>query len=268
MEKPNSIATRRVAVQYVIGAVDGPDADDEPDFIPARGVVEFTASVLYTPYPVVSGPNPMTVLNAKIVGILDDEGYLCTPHPSNSTLPGKRGVRLLCTDNVDGSVAKWTWTAAPKFVDANGTRIPEVIPPFSFYLPADPDPNAPDLDLTTVVKVPASQGVGNAQAEALAALASAAAASSASSAERAVAAAEAALGAAGATDDNVSALVEESGSATRMAVAAIVDAKVAESGGSGSGLISDPANPGLYIIPAGGQIKPDPANTGLYLIGA
>lgn len=189
MEKPNSIATRRVAVQYVIGAVDGPDADDEPDFIPARGVVEFTASVLYTPYPVVSGPNPMTVLNAKIVGILDDEGYLCTPHPSNSTLPGKRGVRLLCTDNVDGSVANWTWTAAPKFVDANGTRIADVIPPFSFYLPADPDPNAPDLDLTTVVKVPASQGVGNAQAEALAALASAAAASSADSAETAVAAA-------------------------------------------------------------------------------
>lgn len=189
MEKPSSIATRRVAVQYVIGAVDGPDADDEPDFIPARGVVEFTASVAYTPWPEVSGPNPMTVLNAKITGVLDDEGYLCTPHPSNPTLPGKRGVRLLCTDGSGGSVKEWTWTAAPKFVDANGTRIPDVIPPFSFYLPSDPDPNAPDLDLTTVVKVPASQGTGTAQAEALAALASAAAASSANSAETAVAAA-------------------------------------------------------------------------------
>lgn len=230
MEKPNSIATRRVAVQYVIGAVDGADADDEPDFIPARGVVEFTASVAYTPYPVVSGPNPLTVLNAKITGVLDSEGYLCTPDPSSPTLPGKRGVRLVCTDNVDGSVANWTWTATPRFVDANGTRIPDVIPPFSFYLPADSDPNAPDLDLTTVQKVPASQGIGNAQAEALASLASAAAVSSADSAERALAAAEEALGAAGATDDNVSALVDTTGSATRMAVASVVDAKVADEG--------------------------------------
>lgn len=254
MEKPNSIATRRVAVQYVIGAVDGPDADDEPDFIPARGVVEFTASVLYTPYPVVSGPNPMTVLNAKIVGILDDEGYLCTPHPSNSTLPGKRGVRLLCTDNVDGSVANWTWTAAPKFVDANGTRIPDVIPPFSFYLPADPDPNAPDLDLTTVVKVPASQGVGNAQAEALAALASAAAASSASSAETAVAIAievRESIGSMLPRDEAGDALAAEvlaSDTSMRSAVETI--ARSVGGGGSGPGLTPDPANPGLYLIGA------------------
>lgn len=49
----------------------------------------------------------------------------------------------------------------------------------------------------------------------------------------------------------------------------ITDAIAAAGGGGGGASISpDPANPGLYLVTAGGQLTADPANAGLYLIGA
>lgn len=188
MAKPASITTGRIVAQYVVGVVDGADADDEPDFIPAQGSITFETTVGYIPFPVVSGPNPITVLKTRITGILDDEGYLCTPDPADKTKPGARGLRLVSTDNEVASVQGWTWIATPRFVDVNGSRLDNAIPPFPFHLPAQ-GPEDPPLDLATVVKVPASVGIGTVQAVALAASAQAAAVSASEDAEQAKAAA-------------------------------------------------------------------------------
>lgn len=183
MALPANISTGRVTGQFIVGVADGVDADDEPDFIAARGTIAFTASTPYLPNPTAS-PNPVTMLNTTILGVLDDEGYLCTPSPSNPSIAGRRGIRLVATDDPDASVEGWTWKATPKLENVNGSSIADAIKTFDFALPSDST-----VDLTTVVKVPASQGIGTEQAEALAASAQAAAKAAAISVDDALAAA-------------------------------------------------------------------------------
>lgn len=241
MAKPASITTGRIVAQYVVGVVDGADADDEPDFIPAQGSITFETTVGYIPFPVVSGPNPITVLKTRITGILDDEGYLCAPDPGDKTKPGARGLRLVSTDNEVASVQGWTWIATPRFVDVNGSRLDNAIPPFPFHLPAQ-GPEDPPLDLATVVKVPASVGIGTVQAVALAASAQAAAVS-------AEASLQGVLDAGLANDEGVAAFLTD-GPRTSAALTAVVETKIAESGGGNAGITPDPDNPGLYLIGA------------------
>lgn len=169
MALPANISTGRVEGQFIVGVADGADPDDEPDFIPAQGTIAFTASTPYLPNPTAT-PNPVTMLKTTIVGILDSEGYVCTPDDVDKTKPGRRGIRLVATDDNDASVTGWTWTATPRFKDVNGTRLDNIIPAFSFGLPSDST-----IDLTTVVKVPSAQGVGKEQIVALAAAANTAA---------------------------------------------------------------------------------------------
>lgn len=169
MALPANISTGRVTGQFIVGVADGVDVDDEPDFIAASGTVAFTASTPYLPNPTAS-PNPVTMLKTTILAVLDGEGYICTPSPEDPTVAGRRGIRLVATDDPDASVEGWTWKATPQFLNVNGTVIHDAIKTFDFALPS-----GATVDLTTVVKVPASQGIGTEQAEALAAAASASA---------------------------------------------------------------------------------------------
>lgn len=186
MDLPASISTGRVVGQFVVGIIDGADPDDEPDLIPARGTIAFTPSIPYLQVPVAS-PNPFTILETTKIGVLDALGYLCTPDPVDPSKPGARGVRLISTDNTDASVKDWTWIATPQFENVNGTVLRDVIKPTPFHLPGNET-----RDLTTVVKVPASEGIGTDQALALAEAAQLAAQSAASNVEGALAAAESA----------------------------------------------------------------------------
>lgn len=155
-----SVPTGRVVAQFVVGVVDGPDTDDEPDLVPASGVVVFEASVPYLPHPGVN-PNPVTVLKTTITGVLDSDGYLCTPDPRDSTLAGKRGIRLFATESEASSVNNWTWKASPQFITSQGKRY-DAVPAFNFaLLPGS------EVDLTTVVRVPSSPGIGVEQALAM-----------------------------------------------------------------------------------------------------
>lgn len=145
---PPKIASGRVVGQFIVGVVDGSDPDDEPDLIGARGSFEFTPTVLYTTVPE-GTPNPFTLLREPVVGILDSEGYLCTPNPDKPTEAGVRGLRLFSTERSDGSVQEWQWRATPLFENRLGIRISGVMKPFTFNLPANTT-----VDLTKVVGSP------------------------------------------------------------------------------------------------------------------
>lgn len=178
------IPSRRIVWQVVAGVIDGPDPDQEPDIIPAKGEVEFEASVTYIPLPG-AVPNPVTVLTTKFKGIFDEQGYLCTPNQDAPKTTGYRGVRSFVNDDPSLSVKGWTLSVKPKFEVVNGDT-PQ-IKPFSVSVAHSED----DLDLTKQVQVPSSPGVGVGQAMALLGLAQEASTSSAQSAEEAAAIAKA-----------------------------------------------------------------------------
>lgn len=155
--KPENVQTGLVTGRFIAGIIDGPDEDDEPDFIAAVGRIMFVASVDYLPNPT-AAEGPVTILQPPITGILDHEGFLCTPNAAGG--PGARGVRLIATDDPDILVQDWTWNAAYSFEKVNG--IETKIAPHGFYLPAGDLP----ADLTTLIKVPSSPGIGFEQMEA------------------------------------------------------------------------------------------------------
>lgn len=211
MALPTNVDTGRVEGRFIVGVVDGPDQDLDPDGIPAQGTVTFTASVPYLPDPFAS-PAPVTILKAPIIGVLDSEGYLCTPDPADPRKPGYRGLRLIATDDPDLSVQGWTWTVTYNFQRVAGVALS--IASHSMALPS-----GSTVDLTTVVKVPSSNGIGLEQAEALAASAQAAATAASQDAQAALTAAQEASQAAQATDEGVAALVTgENGEETRAAL--------------------------------------------------
>lgn len=209
---PTNVSTGMVFGRFIISIVDGYDEGQEPDAIPATGSITFDASVPYLPNPS-AGPSPVTILKVPIKGILDEEGYLCTPHPVTGVAM-YRGVRLVATDDPDLLVSDWTWTATYRFDSVNASALQ--IPAHSFALPG-----GTEVDLTTAVKVPASPGYGLPQAEAAVLRAESAALSAESAAlsadEDAAEALASALRAeqvAGATDAGVALLLDDPGTDT------------------------------------------------------
>ncbi len=213
MSLPTNVGTGRVTAQFLVGLVDGSDPDQMPEAIPAQGRVVFTASVPYLPDPL-ADPRPVTILNTEVVAVLDNEGILCTP-VEGTLEPLYSGVRLIATDDSDLTVTGWTWLATYYFEPVNGKALS--IPTHSFAVP-----KFGEVDLTTVVKVPSSTGIGTEQAEALAASAQAAAVASAADAAAAQAAASAAAAEASANDAGVTTLITTGGTTTRTAVTDLV----------------------------------------------
>lgn len=158
MSITSNLSSGRITARYALGVVDGPDPDDEPELIPAAGTVRFVPKVPYL-VNVTADPAPLIALPAEVVGILDSEGYLCTPNPTDPTKPGVRGVRLFATDDPDGGVTGWTWEATPRLITPAGITLAGALPTTSFALPS-----GAALDLATITKVPASPGVGTDQA--------------------------------------------------------------------------------------------------------
>lgn len=154
---PAELSTGIVHGRFIVAVIDSEDEGQEPDVIPAQGKVAFKASVGYIPVPVATG-GPVTVMKGPIMGALDDDGYLCTPHPTTGE-PMYRGVRLVSTDDPDMAVTDWTWNADYRLEAVNGNSMQ--IPAHSFALPS-----GAELDLTTLVKIPSSPGYGLPQAEA------------------------------------------------------------------------------------------------------
>lgn len=214
MSLPANVSTGLVTGRFLVGVTDGPDQDQDPDGIAATGTVTFTAAVPYLADPTAS----TVILNTKVVGVLDVEGYLCTP--VQGTLdPAYRGVRLIATDDPDVSVTGWTWNVSYQFGKVNKETL--TIPGHGLAVLSNGT-----VDLSTAVTVPSSPGLGTEQAEALTASAQAAAVTSANEAAAAAVSASNAAAAAQATDANVAGLVTGPGQ-TRDAVDSITAAAVA-----------------------------------------
>ena len=157
MDLPVNVSTGMVVGRYIADVIDGPDANLDPDAQPVQGRIVFTASVPYLPNPTAS-PDPVTIMRAPIVGVLDADGYLCTPYPGTLE-PQYRGVRLIATDDPDIAVTDWTWDVTYLFEPINGHKL--AIPAHGFALPS-----GEAIDLTKVAKVPSSPGYSLPQAEA------------------------------------------------------------------------------------------------------
>lgn len=153
----SGVDTGLVVGQFIVGFVDGVDANDEPDMVGARGTFEFAPAINYVPVPL-GDPNPFTLLRDPFLAVLDDEGYLCTPDPDFPTKPGKRGLRLFATDSPTSSVKDWTWKVTPRFVNNMGMPIASYIAPFDIAVPTNGI-----VDLATAVKIPSSVGLGTEQ---------------------------------------------------------------------------------------------------------
>ena len=144
--------------RFIVGVADGADADLNPDYVPAQGEILFTPSVPYVPNPGAPG-GPVTMLKTSIRAVLDAEGYLCTANPDGT--PGARGLKLLATDDENMLVTGWTWNVGYYF-DSIGMT------PLKVETHGIAVPGGADVDLTTTLKVPATQGYGIPQAEAAA----------------------------------------------------------------------------------------------------
>lgn len=160
MSLPIDVGTGTITGRFVIGVIDSPfDADNDPELIPAQGRISFTPSIGYVPN---SSNNPaMTIMKSTITGVLDSEGYLCTPDNTSPT-GYSRGVNLFATDV--GQVTNWTYNVKYSFSTVNG--VTSSIPDHPISVPS-----GSVQDLTTLVKVPSSPGIGIPQMESAVAVA-------------------------------------------------------------------------------------------------
>lgn len=200
MDLPDNVQTGIVTGRYIVDVIDGADVNLEPDAVPVQGRIVFTASVPYMQNPTAS-PVPVTIMRAPIIGVLDADGYLCTPYPGTLE-PLYRGVHLIATDDPDLVPQNWTWDVTYMFDPVGGKKLD--IPAHGFALPT-----GSTVDLTNVAKVPSSPGYSLPQAEAAVLRAEQAAQQSAEDAAEALAAALRAEQAAGATDQGVASMLAD-----------------------------------------------------------
>ncbi len=157
MDLPVELGYGTVNGRFLVAVRDEDDQNLAPDGEPVRGQVVFTASIEYATVPV-SSSGPQTIIFDQIVGVFDDQGYLCTPHPKSGN-PMYRGISLTATDDSDLSVTGWTWKATYQLQSSDRKALK--IPDHSFAVP-----DGSMLDLATLVSIPSTPGYGLPQAEA------------------------------------------------------------------------------------------------------
>lgn len=215
---PANINYGRVVWQAVSDVVDGPDAATRPDFIAPTGEVTFVASTSVERN-VTASPNPVSILRDPIVGVLDSEGYLCTPDATGA--PAYRGLDLIATDDPDLNPTDWVYNVSYSIRGKSGRTL--MLRSHQIYVPTDAV-----VDLTAVGPVDNATAIGIPQAEALAAQAVAAAADASAAASQALAAAAAAEAALSdvdaATAENLAAPDSETSTAAKSLVASDIEA--------------------------------------------
>lgn len=162
---PENVNYGRVEWQAISDITDGPDSGSRPDFIAPSGTVTFTASTVAL-RDTSALPNAVSILRDPIIGVLDSEGFLCTPDDDGA--PSYRGVELIATDDPDLNPTDWVYNVTYKITGKNGRQIP--LQSHQIYVPTDTT-----VDLTKVGPVENATAIGIPQAEALAAEAQAAA---------------------------------------------------------------------------------------------
>lgn len=122
---------------------DQADADRDPDLGAATGTIVVTPSVPVVTYNGTSGR--MVLAHQAVTGVLDGEGWVCTPGADGKT-PGPRGLILPATDDDNLTPTGFTYQISVRLEGAT-------IPPYSIALPT-----GSVVDLATVTPVPTSGG--------------------------------------------------------------------------------------------------------------
>ncbi len=179
---PPNVSYGRVTAQFVSDVRDNTagavaDVDQLPDWVALAGKVTFTASVSK----LLNAAQKQVIGRAPVVGVLDSEGYLCTPAKDGT--PAYRGVELVATDDPDLNPTGWTWTVT--YALSNPATSLQLSGFASHPLAVL---TGETIDLSQVIPPDAAQAVGIPQAEALAAQAVAASETAAEAAAAAAAA--------------------------------------------------------------------------------
>jgi len=136
MALPDNIEYATVKGRFILAVADTADEDDEPDAVPAQGIVHFVPNV--SSLLNVTADPPTVVLPKRISIDLDDEGYL--------SLNGSRTIKLLATDNEALNPTDWTYRVEYNII---GVDLPTV----NVQLAA-----GTTTDVTQLVPLPASGG--------------------------------------------------------------------------------------------------------------
>lgn len=145
MALPSNVSYGTVHGRFILAYGDTVDSGPEPDAIPAKGSVFFTASPILLKNASAS-PDPVTILPATVEVTLDTDGYLRAFAGTEGL-----GVRLVATDDPDNNPVNWTWRVDFRLTDEAGT--PVTLPSFSFSLPS-----GTEVDLTELSPVPSADG--------------------------------------------------------------------------------------------------------------
>jgi hypothetical protein len=121
---PANIGFGTVVGRFLTDAADGIDVDDLPDFYAATGLITFTKAVIDVKDATAS-PDPVTDISVPVIGILDDQGYLCTPiYDGEAMTAGDRGIKLVATDDTDLNPHDWTWSVHYALRSQKGDQLP------------------------------------------------------------------------------------------------------------------------------------------------
>jgi hypothetical protein len=145
MVLPANVTYGTVKGRFILAYGDTIDGGLEPDAVPAKGSVFFTASPVLLKNQSAE-PDPVTILPAPVEVALDEDGYLRAYEGSTGL-----GVRLIATDDPDNNPVGWTWRVDFRLTDESGA--PVAVPSFSFSLPSNEE-----VDLADLSPVPSANG--------------------------------------------------------------------------------------------------------------
>lgn len=202
---PANLSYGTIEARFAIDVVDSEDADTHPDLVPPTGYVTFTSSVAKILNPT-SVPDELVILRSPIFGVIDEQGYLCTPNLKLKSpqyprgVPAYRGVELIATDDPDLNPLHSTYTVTYSLKNSVGDRI-EGVESHALTVPG-----GTVQDLAKIIPPDAADAIGIPQANASAARAEAAALSAD---QRAAVAEQAAVIASGALLDSAQFVADE-----------------------------------------------------------
>lgn len=143
MALPSNVGYGTVTGRFMLAYADSSDVDPQPDGVPAKGYVIFTASPTKL-LDASANPAPVTILPAPVIANLNADGYI-------EGYSGNAGVRLVATNDAQINPLNWTWNVDFRLTDEND--VPYPVQGFSFQLP-----EGQTIDLAVVSPVPSANG--------------------------------------------------------------------------------------------------------------
>lgn len=144
MALPSNVGFGTVTGRFMLAYADSNDSGQQPDGVPAKGYVIFSASPTKLLNQTTVTGAPVTILPASVIANLNEDGYI-------EGYTGDAGIRLVATDDPQINPLDWTWNVEFRLTDADD--VPYPLQGFSFELPENTT-----VDLAVVSPVPSANG--------------------------------------------------------------------------------------------------------------